>query len=236
MRSFAASDRFVADMKSRKLAPGYVFIGDEAFFRRKCREAILQHLVPEDVRELSLYDMDLAEVDLREVLDRARTPSLMAPFQVFFIRGVKNLYGRGKHDEEFAAIKEYFANPNPDAMLVFIADHISIPADVRRMDMTDKERYERIRETLGEYCQVLELARVEEGDAVNWADRVGRRRRREARSGCGARAGGLSGRRHDDDRQRAGEAGCCSWARRSVSGWAMWRRWCSRPSSGHSTS
>jgi DNA polymerase III subunit delta len=169
MRSFAASDRFVADMKSRKLAPGYVFVGDEAFFRRKCREAILQHLVPEDVRELSLYDMDLAEVDLREILDRARTPSLMAPFQVFFIRTVKNLYGRGKHDEEFAAIKEYFANPNPDAMLVFVADHISIPADVRRMDMTDKERYERIRETLGEYCPVLELARVEEGDAVSWA-------------------------------------------------------------------
>jgi DNA polymerase-3 subunit delta len=169
MRSFAASDRFVADMKSRKLAPGYVFVGDEAFFRRKCRDAILQHLIPADVRELSLYDMDLAEIDLREILDRARTPSLMAPFQVFFIRGVKSLYGRGKHDEEFEAIKEYFANPNPDAMLIFIADHISIPADVRRMDMTDKERYERIRETLGEYCPVLELARVEEGDAVSWA-------------------------------------------------------------------
>ena len=33
---------------------------------------------------------------------------------------------------------------------VLIADHISIPADLRRMEMTDKERYERIRETLGE--------------------------------------------------------------------------------------
>ena len=207
MRSFAASDRFVADMKSRKLAPGYVFIGDEAFFRKRCREAILQHLVPADVRELSLYDMDLAEVDLREVLDQARTPSLMAPFQVFFIRGVKNLYGRGKHDEEFAAIKDYFENPNPDAMLVFIADHISIPADVRRMDMTDKERYERIRETLGEYCPVLEFARVEEGDAVRWAVETASCRGSEAGCRRGARAGRLAGRRHDDDRQRTGEAG-----------------------------
>ena len=91
MRSFAASDRFVADVKARKLAPGYVFIGDEAFFRKRCRDAILQHLVPADVRELSLYDMDLAEVELQQVLDRARTPSLMSPFQVFFIRGIKNL-------------------------------------------------------------------------------------------------------------------------------------------------
>ena len=162
MRSFAASDRFVADMKAGKLASGYVFIGDEAFFRKRCRDAILQHLVPADVRELSLYDMDLAETDLQQVLDRARTPSLMSPFQVFFIRGIKNLYGRGKHDDEFAAIKDYFKNPNPAALLVFVVDYISIPADVRRMELTDKERYERIRETLGEHCPILEFARVEE--------------------------------------------------------------------------
>src|SRR5271165_291976 len=123
MRSFAASDRYVADVKARKLAPGYIFIGDEAFFRKRCRDAILQHLVPADVRELSLYDMDLGEVDLQQVLDHARTPSLMSPFQVFFIRGVKNLYGRG------SAIEDYFKNPNPDALLIFVADHISIPAD-----------------------------------------------------------------------------------------------------------
>jgi DNA polymerase III subunit delta len=169
MRSFAASDRFVADVKARKLAAGYVFIGDESYFRRRCRDAVLQHLVPADVRELSLYDMDLAEVELQQILDQVRTPSLMSPFQVFFIRGVKNLYGRGKHDEEFAAIAAYFQNPNPNAMLIFVADHISIPADARRIDLTDKERYERIRETLGRYCLVLEFARVDEGDAVKWA-------------------------------------------------------------------
>jgi DNA polymerase-3 subunit delta len=82
---------------------------------------------------------------------------------------VKNLYTRGKHDDEFAAIEDYFNNPNPDALLVFVADHISIPADVRRMELQDKDRYERIRETLGEYCTVLEFARVDEGDAVKWA-------------------------------------------------------------------
>ena len=169
MRSFAASDRFVADVKARKMASGYVFIGDEAFFRKRCRDAILQHLVPAEVRELSVYDMDLSEVELQHILDQARTPSLMSPFQVFFIRSVKNLYGRGKHDDEFEAIEDYFKNPNPDALLIFVADHINIPADVRRMDLSDKDRYERIRETLGEYCTVLEFARVDEGDAVKWA-------------------------------------------------------------------
>jgi len=169
VRSFAASDRFVADVQARKLKAGYVFVGDEAFFRKRCRDAVLQYLIPAEVRDLSIYEMDLAEIDLQQILDRARTPSLMAPFQAFFIRGIKNLYTRGKHDEEFAAIAEYFENPNPDALIIFVADHISIPADVRRMELQDRDRYERIRQTLGEYCSILEFARVDEGDAVKWA-------------------------------------------------------------------
>jgi DNA polymerase-3 subunit delta len=168
MRAFAQTDRFVSEVQARKLRPAYVFVGDEVFFRKRCREAILEHLVPTDLRDFSLYEFDLADTDLAEVLDRARTPSLMAPFQVFFVRGVKNLFGRGSNEDKLTAIEKYCKDPNPDAVLIFIADHISIPADVRRMDMTDKERYERIRETLGGYCAIVELARVEEGEAVRW--------------------------------------------------------------------
>ena len=168
MSGFKTSQRFEAEVAERKLRPAYVLIGDEAFFRKRCREAILKYLAPPEVRDFSLYEMDLLETDVGEILDRARTPSLMAPFQVFFVRGVKALYGRGKHDEEFAAIEAYCKNPNPDALIVFIADHISIPADVRRMEMTDKDRYQKIREDLGPICGIVELARVEEGEAVRW--------------------------------------------------------------------
>jgi DNA polymerase-3 subunit delta len=168
LRAFAPVERFVQDVSSRKLKPGYVFIGDEGFFRRTCRDAILKHLIPEGMREFSFYEFNLDTSEVVEILDRARTPSLMANFQVFFVRGVKSLYGRGKHDAEFAAIAAYAKNPNPDAVVIFVADHISIPADVRRMEMTDKDRYERIRETLGEYLTIIEFARVEEGEAVKW--------------------------------------------------------------------
>jgi DNA polymerase III subunit delta len=168
MRAFAQAERFVSEVESRKLRPAYVFVGDEAFFRKRFRDAILEHMVPADVRDFGLFEFDLAENDLAEVLDRARTPSLMAPFQVFFVRGVKNLFGRGSNEEKLAAIEDYCKNPNPDALIVFVADHISIPADVRRMEMQDKERYQRIRETMGPYCGIVELARVEEGEAVRW--------------------------------------------------------------------
>jgi DNA polymerase-3 subunit delta len=168
-RSFAPSEKFVSEVVGRKLRPAYVFIGDEVFFRDQCRQALLAHLVPEDLRDFSMHDLDLSDVSVAEVLDRAQTPSLMAPFQVFFVRGVKNLYTRGSHAEEFAAIEAYVKDPNPAAVLIFVADHLSIPADVRRMEMQDKDRYERIRETLGQYCALVELARVEEGDGIRWA-------------------------------------------------------------------
>ncbi len=168
MRGFAQADRFLSELESRKLKPAYVLVGDEAFFRKRCRDAILEHLVAPDSRDFSFFEFDLSETSLREILDRARTPSLMAPFQVFFVRGVKALFGRGSNEEKISAIADYCKNPNPDALLVFVADHISIPADARRMEMTDKDRYQKIREDLGPICGIVELARVEEGEAVRW--------------------------------------------------------------------
>jgi DNA polymerase III subunit delta len=168
MRAFSQSDRFLSELESRKLRPAYVLVGDEAFFRKRCRDAILEHMVAPDSRDFSVFEFDLGENSLSEVLDRARTPSLMAPFQVFFVRGVKSLFGRGSNEEKIGAIEEYCKNPNPDALVVFVADHISIPADARRMEMTDKDRYQKIREDLGPFCGIVELSRVEEGEAARW--------------------------------------------------------------------
>ena len=102
----------------------------------------------------------------------------MAPFQVIFVRNVRQLYTRGAKKEEFAAIDRYFRSPNPQALLIFVADILRIPSDPRRMEMDDKNRFERMRETLGEHCGIVELARVDEEDAMRWAGghRAGSRR------------------------------------------------------------
>ncbi|AXC13727.1 DNA polymerase III delta subunit [Acidisarcina polymorpha] len=170
---FSSTERFLAEVASAagnpgSLRPGYIFAGDETFLYERCRRAILQAFVPAEMRDFCLSDFDLAEVSIFEALDRAQTPSLMAPFQVIFMRNLKTLYTRGAKKEEFAAIDGYFRSPNPQALLVFVADHIRISADPKRMDMQDKDRYERIRETLGDWCGLVELARVEEADATRW--------------------------------------------------------------------
>ena len=172
LRSFASSDRFLAEIEASRqggpLRPGYVLLGDEAYLYERCRRTVLDVLIDPTMRDFSLAEIDLAETSIFEALDRAQTPSLMAPFQVLFLRNIKTLYTRGAKKDEFAALDAYGRSPNPQALLVFVADHLHLPADLRRMDMQDKDRYERIRETLGDWCGMVELVRVEESDAMRW--------------------------------------------------------------------
>ncbi len=168
LKSFASTDRFLTEIASASLRSGYVLLGDEAFLYQRCRAGVLSALAPVEQRDFCLYDLDLGDTTIFDVLDRAQTPSLMVPFQIFFVRGVKALYSRGSKKAEFDAIDAYFRRPNPQALLLFVADQVAIPADLRRMDMQDKERYERIRETLGEWCGMVEFARVDGEDAVRW--------------------------------------------------------------------
>ena len=170
---FAAVGRFVAEIEAAAagkgpLRPGYVLAGDEVFLLDRCRRAVLKGFVPEDLRDYCLSELDLAGTSIFEVLDRAQTPSLMAPFQVIFVRNVKQLYTRGAKKDEFAALDRYFRSPNPQALLVFVADFLRIPSDARRMEMDDKNRFERLTETLGQHCGMVELARVNEDDAMRW--------------------------------------------------------------------
>jgi DNA polymerase-3 subunit delta len=170
---FAAVERFVNEIETAAAGKGqlkaaYVLAGDESFLMDRCRGAVLKGFVPPDLRDFCLSEMDLSGTSIFEILDRAQTPSLMAPFQVIFVRNVKQLYTRGAKKDEFAALDRYFRSPNPQALLIFVADFIRIPSDMRRMEMDDKNRFERLNETLGEHCGMVELARVNEEDAMRW--------------------------------------------------------------------
>lgn len=177
---FAAAERFVREMENAQssmqggipttetLRPGYVLAGDDIFLQERCRKAVLRAFVPTEMREFCLTEVDLAEQTIFVALDLLRTPSLMAPFQVAILRNLRQLYTRGAKKEEFAELERYARAPNPQALLILVADHFTIPGDPRRMDLEDKNKFERLRETLGDHYAIVELARVEEADAMRW--------------------------------------------------------------------
>ena len=114
LRSFAATDRFITEIADpATLRPGYVLIGDEIFLYDRCRKAVLSALISTDTRDFSLHDIDLAETSIFEALDRAQTPSLMAPFQVLFLRNLKTLYGRGSKKKNSPPSTPTSAPPTP---------------------------------------------------------------------------------------------------------------------------
>jgi hypothetical protein len=71
MKAFARSRAFRVGSFGEKLRPAYVFVGDEVFPQASVKR-FSKHLVPGDLRDFSLFDFDLADTDLTEVLDRAR--------------------------------------------------------------------------------------------------------------------------------------------------------------------
>ncbi len=177
LRSFAAVDRFLAELGTPNRRPGYVLLGSESFLYERAHQGVLASLVPPDLRDFCLHDLELgSETTIFDALNLAQTPSLMSPFQVLFLRGLKTLYGRGAKKDEFAAIDSYFRSPNPQALLLFIADHLDLPTDLRRMEREDKERYDRIRETLGDSCGIVELQAIDESDAIRWAQNTAQER------------------------------------------------------------
>jgi DNA polymerase-3 subunit delta len=97
---FSAVGRFAAEIETAagnagKLKPGYVLAGDELFLLDRCREIVLKAFVPPELKDFCLSDLDLGSTSIFEILDRAQTPSLMSPFQVIFVRNVRQLYTRG---------------------------------------------------------------------------------------------------------------------------------------------
>src|SRR5439155_698696 len=78
-------DQFLARMKKGVIAPAYLFLGPEAYDRRRCREALLGAMLAPEEREEGLSQYDLRETSLPDVVDDARSLSLFAARRVIVV-------------------------------------------------------------------------------------------------------------------------------------------------------
>lgn len=101
------------------------------------------------------------------------------------MRNARELFGRGaaagdeggapkgkkKHGafpENIAAFAAEFAR-EPSAVLVFIADHLHLPADRQRVSLEDRSRLQRLEQVFGDFAAMVECAQVSESEAVSEA-------------------------------------------------------------------
>ncbi|MGH9413153.1 MAG: DNA polymerase III subunit delta [Terriglobales bacterium] len=150
----------------------YTLAGDESYVRNQFRRALWDCL-PESAQAFGWMEEDLAETPLEAILDSARNPSLMAPVQVFWLRNARELFARGtasgddnapagkkKHGDFPANLAAFAAQAGApaSAVVVFVADHLHLPAERARMALEDKSRLQRIETTLGQAGPLIACA------------------------------------------------------------------------------
>jgi len=162
--------QFLTRMERGEIAPAYLFIGPEAYQRRRARRALLKaHAVTQ---------YDLAETSLAEVIDDARALSLFASERVILAGNAEAALPRTRADEdagdgEAAAgsadlLTTYLKDPTPGVVLVFDAPRFDFEGE-------DKKKQERIRKFYASAGDPVEFKRASADDARREATALARR-------------------------------------------------------------
>lgn len=159
--------QFIARMKRGDLAPAYLFLGSEAYERRRAREALVAAALGEE-RETGLTGHDLAETPLAAVIDDARAMTLFASRRLIAAVNAEAVLPRGRaaeaaEDSETSsgaaeALAAYMRSPSPGVVLLFEATRWDFEGE-------DKKKLERVRKFFAAIPEVVEFKRHSAEDA-----------------------------------------------------------------------
>jgi len=134
-------EQFLAKIAKQPPSPAYLFLGQEAYQRRLCKEALLDRVLPGDARVDGLTTIDLDQSSLSTVLDDARSMSLFAANRVIWIGSAELALPRrltAANDDEDAGEKssentlaDYLKSPSPGTVLVFECSRYDFAGDDR---------------------------------------------------------------------------------------------------------
>jgi DNA polymerase-3 subunit delta len=131
---------------AKQPSPAYLFLGQEAYQRRRCRNALLDRMLPAELRQDGFTHVDLESTRLSEVLDDARSLSLFAADRVIWISSAELALPRRLTEPSDADASEkpalselaaYLASPSPGTVLVFECSRYDFTGD-------DRPRLERV--------------------------------------------------------------------------------------------
>jgi DNA polymerase III subunit delta len=170
--------QFLSRMQRREVGPAYLFLGPEAYQRRRAREGLLRAALGEAERESLLTQYDLADTALAEVIDDARTLSLFATERVIIAGNAEAALPRTRSDDDAEdgesparsvdALSTYLKNPTPGVVLVFDAPRFDFEGE-------DKRRQERVRKFYAAAGDPVEFKRASADEARREAAAMARR-------------------------------------------------------------
>jgi DNA polymerase-3 subunit delta len=169
--------QFLARAKRREIPPVCLFLGQEGYNRRLCREALIAAL------KLEPEQHDASETSLAAIIDDARAMSLFASERLIFIIGAETFMPRSSRaaaaaedddDEggssgpgESGVLDVYIKDPTPGVTLVFEATRWDFDGD-------EKAKSDRVRKFYGAISEVVEFRKFNPAEARTELDRIAR--------------------------------------------------------------
>jgi DNA polymerase-3 subunit delta len=168
--------QFLARVKRNEIPPVCLFLGQEAYNRRRCREALVA------AKGIEWEQFDAAEIPLAAIIDDARAMSLFASERLIFIIGAEAAAPRitratASEDEgegagtgttgDASVLEAYVNSPTPGITLVFEATRWDLEGE-------DKTKSERIRKFYGAIKDSVEFRRFGVDEARGELDRIAR--------------------------------------------------------------
>ncbi len=154
-------EQFLAKIAKQPPAPVYLFLGQEGYQRRLCKEALLERVLPADARIDGLTQTDLEDRTVAELIDDARSMSLFARERVIWIGSAelalpKRLVAASSSDEDDetkppeSPLAAYLKSPTPGTVIVFECSRYDFNGD-------DKPRMERVEKYFSGIRDVVEF-------------------------------------------------------------------------------
>ena len=161
----------LTQLEKGRPAAGYLFLGNEMFFRDRCRQALIRAVLGEaSGGGEGLIEFDLKEQPIETLLDEARTFSLFASARLIVAANAeaalpRRVTSRGDAPEA-AGLTAYFRDPTPGVTVVL---------ECRRYDWNDREekgKLERVAKFYSAVPQTVELAPLTASEALALSQRA----------------------------------------------------------------
>jgi DNA polymerase III subunit delta len=169
--------QFIARVKRNEIPPVCLFLGQESYNRKRCREALVAAAPGVESEQY-----DASETSLTSIVDDARAMSLFVSERLIFVIGAETAMPRSARsaasdddgDEAGGSaglpdgiLEAYVKNPTPGVTLVFEATRWDLEGE-------DKAKTERARKFFGAIPDVVEFRRFTADEARAELDRIAR--------------------------------------------------------------
>ena len=162
--------QFISRVKKADIPPVTLFLGQEGYYRARCREALLAAV------KLEPEIHDASAMSLAAIIDDANAMSLFSGERLIYVINAEAAMprtGRGSDEEsedtatpgDVSLLEKYASNPVPGVTLVFEATRWDFDGD-------DKTKNERARKFYGAIREVVEFRRFSTADARFELDRI----------------------------------------------------------------